>query len=563
MNRSSTLRRIRTACEPLEPRQFLSATALDTSFNSTGKVYTSAGSFFSAAVTQPDGKVLAVGLSPAGASVQDFVVVRYNANGTVDTSFGGGTGRIHTDFSGRVDEARAVALLEGGKFLVAGTSTSSNKGDFAIARYNSNGTLDTSFGTSGKARIDFGSHNDQFGAMSVLSSGKIMLVGTISQSNGDDIGLARLNANGTIDTTFGGGTGRKTTDFGTFNNAGDSFEVVGRARAITVLPSGEFLVGGQMVTAEIGGPFASFAGLVALYKADGTLDTQNFGQGDGFVQNNFLTDVASIAELANGKILIAGTDDISDDFHIHSSFAVARQNADGSPDFSFGTSNGNTIVTMRTSTDPQALITNRLGGMIVQADGKILVAGQVEDGGDTGGGGNPGGNFLGLLRLTSSGKLDTSYSGDGKFLTTAMEQGGFIARALGGKNIVVGQHGNQAAILRYSTDSAATASIAGRFWNDSNGDGVKQSTEGVLVGWRAFVDSNNNGFYDVGEISAVSNSSGFYSLTGLAPGTYRIREVRQDGWTRTKPAGVYPLGYYDVTLAVGQAVSGKDFGNKH
>ena len=65
--------------------------------------------------------------------------------------------------------------------------------------------------------------------------------------------------------------------------------------------------------------------------------------------------------------------------------------------------------------------------------------------------------------------------------------------------------------------------------------------------WQVFVDSNNDGFYTPGEVNATTDSSGNYKLTGLLPGTYRIRETRMVNWNRTQPAGAYPLGYYDVT----------------
>jgi hypothetical protein len=184
------------------------------------------------------------------------------------------------------------------------------------------------------------------------------------------------------------------------------------------------------------------------------------------------------------------------------------------------------------------------------------------DFGDNAAGTGPIGEFFALIRYNADGKLDTSFSGDGKYTSSALNEVNGVVRGLGGKNIVIGALGTKAGILRFGADSTATASISGRFFKDSNGDGIEQSGEGVLVNWRAFADSTNNGYYDAGEITALSDSSGNYKLSNLAPGTYRIREFRQDGWTRTKPAGVYPLGFYDTTVSVGQSVIGKDFGNK-
>jgi len=70
------------------------------------------------------------------------------------------------------------------------------------------------------------------------------------------------------------------------------------------------------------------------------------------------------------------------------------------------------------------------------------------------------------------------------------------------------------------------------------------------------------GVYDYGEPTAFTNTSGAYTIKGLIAGKYRVREVRKDGWNRTKPAGNWPLGYYDVTLTTGAAATGKVFGNR-
>ena len=108
---------------------------------------------------------------------------------------------------------------------------------------------------------------------------------------------------------------------------------------------------------------------------------------------------------------------------------------------------------------------------------------------------------------------------------------------------------------------SVTASIAGRVFNDANKNGVKNTGEVGLVNWRVYVDSNKNGVWDAGEQIAKTNSAGDYKLTGLAAGTFRVYEVRQTAWTRSLPSGVYPLGYYDLTLTSGLAAINKDFGN--
>src|SRR5207248_10643108 len=125
---------------------------LDPSFGTGGKVIQNDIPFEAVAV-QTDGKVVAV-----GSRSNDFVVARYNTDGSLDTTFG--TGGIKTiDFAlgnGDDDFASDVAVQADGKIVVVGTaSTAANGDDFAIARLNADGSLDTSFGTGGKANVDF------------------------------------------------------------------------------------------------------------------------------------------------------------------------------------------------------------------------------------------------------------------------------------------------------------------------------------------------------------------------------------------------------------------------
>src|SRR5262249_17161715 len=105
-----------SSVEPLEARTFLSASSLDTSFNGSGKVSSTfgTGTYFNSVVALPDGKVLAAGTVINGAKKNDFLVARYNAYGTPDTSFGSGTGHVFTDFGSTDDQGVKLLLLTGG-----------------------------------------------------------------------------------------------------------------------------------------------------------------------------------------------------------------------------------------------------------------------------------------------------------------------------------------------------------------------------------------------------------------------------------------------------------------
>jgi uncharacterized delta-60 repeat protein len=185
---------------------------------------------------QPDGKIVAVGSANDPATFYDFAAVRYLSNGTIDTTFGV-AGKVHTDFGDQnFDRARSAALQSDGRIVAAGFAISQNglSQNFAVARYNSSGVLDTSFGAGGMTQIDFG--NCCQGATKVLlqSNGKIITVGgSNGESPEDDFLLARLSPNGAPDPTFGVG-GKVRTSFGDLNGGanGAAFQRDGKLVAV-------------------------------------------------------------------------------------------------------------------------------------------------------------------------------------------------------------------------------------------------------------------------------------------------------------------------------------------
>ena len=170
-----------------------------------------------AVAIQSDGKIVVAGTSSAArgdVGVAVFALARYLPNGDLDTTFGNPeisglarTGKVTTDFAGNA-QAFAVAI-QGDKIVVAGFSD----GDFALARYEANGNLDTSFGSGGKVTTDFGGDNDGASALAIQTDGKIVAAGTASVGVGVNFALARYDPNGSLDTDFGSG-GKVTTDFG-------------------------------------------------------------------------------------------------------------------------------------------------------------------------------------------------------------------------------------------------------------------------------------------------------------------------------------------------------------
>jgi len=269
--------------------------SLDFSFDGDGKVVTDFGfteDLGYAVTIQDDGKILVAGgvINFTNNNVEDFALVRYNVNGSLDTSFSG-DGKVTTDI-GFQDTGNSVTLQADGKILVAGSSD----GNFALARYNVNGSLDTSFSSDGKVTTDIG-FQDTGNSVTLQADGKILVAGT----SNDGFALARYNTSGSLDTSFSG-DGKVTTDLG----SGFVY-----ARTAVVQVDGKILVAGN-------------GGLVR-YNADGSLDS-SFSD-DGIVT----TGGQSVIVQADGKILVP--DSSAGDF------TLARYNSNGSLDTIFGAAN--------------------------------------------------------------------------------------------------------------------------------------------------------------------------------------------------------------------------------
>lgn len=198
----------------------------DLTFGTGGQVFTDFGGSASALGMgmYPDGKIVLAGFAIVGGR-SDFALARYNSNGSLDANFGAG-GKVITDLFGGDDGARTVSIQSGGKILAAGSTNSGA----AFVRYNPDGSLDTTFGTGGKVA---GGPESGVAALGIQWDGKMLVAGTSSLAFRRDFALVRYNSDGTLDNTFGAG-GQVSTDFG-----GND-----QASALTILPDGKILVSG-------------------------------------------------------------------------------------------------------------------------------------------------------------------------------------------------------------------------------------------------------------------------------------------------------------------------------
>ena len=340
-----------------------------------------------------------VGLYPNGVSA---------AAGDLDPTFGVG-GKRTTDFFGHDDVGAAVAVQPDGKIIVAGPAfISDNAADFGIARYNSDGSLDSGFGSGWKTSTDFfGDIDIAFGVAIQPSDGKIIAVGAALKPTGGHyetfFALARYQTNGTLDPTFGTG-GKVTTDVLDINIHQTLFVVfVQSAMGVVVQPDNKIVVAGGIVLAEalVGTPATLSNFGLARYNPNGTLDT-SFG-GSGKVNRDFFgrDDIAmSVALQPDNKIVAAGvatkgTSPFDQDF------AWVRYNSNGSQDTSIGNA-GRVTTDFLGSNDGASAIA-------IQLDGKIVLGGFTDR---TSAGSSL---DLALVRYHADGSLDSSFGNSGRF----------------------------------------------------------------------------------------------------------------------------------------------------
>lgn len=383
---------------------------LDPSFGSGGKVSTAIGpgdNGTAGIALQGNGKVVVAGTADSGTDL-DFAVVRYNADGTLDPSFGGG-GKVMITVGPGDDVGRDVAIQSDGKVVVAGTTDQGDDSDFALVRLDANGVLDPSFGAGGKVITGVGPGDDDAASLVIQGDGKVVMAGTFDDGTDLAFAVVRHNANGTLDSSFGAG-GKVVTGVGPGDDVG---------KGVTIQGDGKVVVAGTTDT----GDDTDFA--VVRYNANGALDS-SFGSGGKVVTGVGTGDDAGkvVAIQADGKVVVAGTTDKGD----HTDFAVVRYNANGTLDPAFGA--GGKLSTGVGPGDDAGK------GIHLQSDGKVVVAGTTDAGTDA--------DFA-VVRYNANGALDSSFGSGGKVIAgvgKGHDDAGGIARQADDKLVVAGTTDN-------------------------------------------------------------------------------------------------------------------------
>jgi uncharacterized delta-60 repeat protein len=488
---------------------------LDAGFGTGGQVAhgiaTGQDHFFSVN-QQADGKIVAAGRAYTGGRVNyDVLVTRYNTDGTLDTTFGTG-GVVTYDVNGNGDLANSVLVQPDGKIIVSGTASNGTNDDFFALRLNANGTPDTSFSGDGEIIITIGTGTDYCYDAALQADGKIILAGYSNNGTNDDVAVIRLTSAGAIDTTFDT-DGRVTTAIGTSTD---------RAYSVVVQADGGIVVGGSAVVTT-----TDFA--LVRYTSTGALDTTFDTDGKVTTTIGSSTDqIWQIGLQSDGKIVAAGYAQISND-----DFALARYNSNGSLDTTFD-GDGKVTTTFGTSTDWSY-------SLDLQSDGKIIAAGIVWNGV----------NYdMALARYTTAGLLDTTLDSDGKAtfpIGSSSEYGRGIKALADGRIAIAGYtaaaRDDEAVLLVTSATGALDPAFGGTgiVISDFGASFDAAYAMALLPDDRIFLAGNGN--------SGVSSD---FQLTRFLPNGTADTSVAPDGITRV-PVGTNT----DISYALAVQPDGK------
>jgi len=352
--------------------------------------------------------------------------------GSLDRDFGG-TGKVTLDIRGQ-DSVEGVAIDSEGRIVIAGSTSDGTSGDFAVARYLPDGSLDPSFGTGGVVTTDFSGRDDRAVGLDLDTQGRMVVAGTSRGPRGERFAMARYRQNGSLDTAFGDG-GRVLTTVGTPSST---------ITTMTIDSLGRIVVAGQAYRYH--DTFDYFDFLVARFRPNGTLDS-TFGR-NGTVETNFrytLDTARSVAVDSRGWIVAAGE---ASSYGESSTTAMARYRPGGGLDTSFGDAGEVTTAFGNHVYDSFYAATMDDEGRIIAAGGGALYRTELT-----------------LARYTPDGSLDASFGSGGQVQTRFPDSAWANALAIDrlGRIVTVGSNTTgsvgQLALARYQPDGSLDGSF--------------------------------------------------------------------------------------------------------
>jgi uncharacterized delta-60 repeat protein len=490
---------------------------LDYSFGDGGKKiisFTGSGKASSLAI-QPDGKIVVAGTSMQG-SDEYFAIARFNADGSLDSSFGIDGTQI-TDFQFQVPDrggfityhnssASAITLQPDGKILAAGYAYNGNNSGFAVARYNTDGSLDDTFSDDGKQTTILNSSSAFVNCILVQDDGKIILCGVNSHDTpSSSFMFVRYDANGNLDNSFG-------SQGVSFISPGDPINIF-EFYPMAVFVDGKIYASGYITQGDKGDMF-----IVSL-KSDGTEDDSFGNNGRLILDLDNTNDLAGSigVQPTTSKLLIAATAVYDSQPVYQLKYVVTRINKDGTPDQNFG---NNSLVF-----DDKSLSETFYASTIVLSDGKILSGGYAWNGMDR--------DFL-ITKFLTNGTIDSTFNLTGQVFADfgAADQILQLKELPGGKLMAYGKSGTRFAMARYNADGTRdnTFNGTGLFVLDTglpfstisiDPDGkivlAGSTFDGSNVGEAALVRLNANGTFDntFGSGGKKTDNTGFNVLSSI------------------------------------------------
>lgn len=385
----------------------------------------------------------------------------------LDPTFGEG-GISHTTIQGNGASGHSVAIQSDGKIVMVG-ETATYQG--SVVRFNTDGSLDNSFGTNGTVLIPKIGQNDYLLDVAIQSDGKIVATGYSHRLSGYDIILIRLNSDGTLDNTLGG-SGRSALDIE------GNVDIV---EAIVIQPDGKYLLGG----------YSDYEFVVVRLNPDGLPDDTFGGAVIGVAKTEFSiansSSVVDIALQSDGKIVAVGNTMNSFNYN---KFAVARYNADGTPDITFGTDGKETYVIGSQH--------DFLTSVAIQSDGKILLGGHTYIA--------TGPKYdIAVVRLNENGTADNTFGVSGVAKARIVDGANYtndIAVQTDGKIVVAGYTvsvGYEIGVARFNSDGTLDNSFTptGTIHSDilaleDYGEAVALQSDGkIIVAGRAYSNTSS------------------------------------------------------------------------